>query len=150
MQRVKKLKSPVVPSCALMVLSVTSLSVHSQPQKSAIVADEVVVTATRFPDRYVDTPVNVTVITSEDIKNSTAKTLPDLLSEQAGISVHDLFGNNAATTTIDMRGFGPQCAHSGIAARDFLERIDIEETGGVAPGDLFNLIHGKGLDAVPQ
>jgi len=70
------------------------------------VGEPVIVTATRFEDRYLDKPVNVTVITAEDIKSSTAKTVPDLLSEQAGIFVHDFFGNNAATTTVELRGFG--------------------------------------------
>jgi iron complex outermembrane receptor protein len=70
------------------------------------VGEPVIVTATRFEDRYLDKPVNATVITAEDIRNSTAKTVPDLLSEQAGIASHDFFGNNAATTTVDLRGFG--------------------------------------------
>jgi iron complex outermembrane receptor protein len=70
------------------------------------VGEPVIVTATRFEDRYLDRPVNVSIITAEDIKRSTAKTVPDLLSEQAGIVIHDFFGNNAATTTVDLRGFG--------------------------------------------
>jgi len=70
------------------------------------VGEPVIVTATRFEDRYLDKPVNATVITAADIRNSTAKTVPDLLSEQAGIAIHDFFGNNAATTTVDLRGFG--------------------------------------------
>ena len=70
------------------------------------VGEPVIVTATRFEDRYLDKPVNATVITAEDIRNSVARTVPDLLSEQAGIAIHDFFGNNAATTTVDLRGFG--------------------------------------------
>jgi iron complex outermembrane receptor protein len=70
------------------------------------VGDPVIVTATRFEDRYLDRPVNVTVITAEDIRRSAARTVPELLSEQAGIVIHDFFGNNAATTTVDLRGFG--------------------------------------------
>lgn len=66
----------------------------------------VVVTATRFKDRADDKPVNMTVITGEDISRSAAKTVPDILSEQAGIQIHDFFGNNASTTTVDLRGFG--------------------------------------------
>jgi iron complex outermembrane receptor protein len=68
--------------------------------------EPVIVTATRFEDRYLDKPVNATVITAEDIKNSTAKTVPDVLQEHAGIAIHDLFGNNAASTSVDLRGFG--------------------------------------------
>ncbi|MGH8635168.1 MAG: TonB-dependent receptor [Burkholderiales bacterium] len=70
------------------------------------VGEPVIVTATRFEDRYLDKPVNATVITADDIRNSTAKTVPDLLSEQAGIAIHDFFGNNAAATSVDLRGFG--------------------------------------------
>jgi iron complex outermembrane receptor protein len=66
----------------------------------------VVVTASRFKDRVDDKPVNMTVITGEDIRRSAAKTVPDLLSEQAGIQMHDFFGNNATSTTVDLRGFG--------------------------------------------
>jgi iron complex outermembrane receptor protein len=68
--------------------------------------EPVIVTATRFEDRYLDKPVNATVITAEDIRRSTAKTVPDVLQEHAGIAIHDLFGNNAASTSVDLRGFG--------------------------------------------
>lgn len=68
--------------------------------------EPVIVTATRFEDRYLDRPVNATVITAEDIRRSTAKTVPDVLQEHAGIAIHDLFGNNAAATSVDLRGFG--------------------------------------------
>jgi len=69
-----------------------------------MLGDEVVVTATRFRERFVDKPVNVVVVTADDIKASTAKTVPELLSEQAGIALHDFFGNNAASTLVDLRG----------------------------------------------
>jgi len=75
-------------------------------EQPVTIGEPVIVTATRFEDRYLDKPVNVTVITAEDIRRSTAKTVPELLSEQAGIILHDFFGNNAATTTVDLRGFG--------------------------------------------
>jgi iron complex outermembrane receptor protein len=92
-------------------------------------ADEVVVTATRFKDHYIDKPVNVTVISSEDIKRSAAKTVPDLLSEQAGIAIHDFFGNNAATTTVDMRGFGIGGAQNTLILVDGRRVSDIDLSG---------------------
>src|ERR1700704_2012591 len=76
--------------------------------------EPVVVTATRFEERALDKAVNVTVITEETIRNSTARTVPDLLAEQAGIVVHDLFGNNAANTNIDLRGFGSSAQNTLI------------------------------------
>ena len=98
-------------------------------QQPVTVAPEVVVTATRFKDRYVDTPVNVTVITAEDIKNSAAKTLPDLLAEQAGITIHDFFGNNAATTTVDLRGFGITGGQNTLILVDGRRVSDIDLSG---------------------
>ena len=86
-------------------------------------------TATRFKEKYLDTPVNVTVITAEDIKNSPAKTLPDLLSEQAGINVQDFFGNNAATTTVDMRGFGVTGGQNTLILIDGRRLGDIDLSG---------------------
>jgi iron complex outermembrane receptor protein len=66
----------------------------------------VLVNATRFPEEVRKLPASVSVITSEDIAQSAARTLPELLSSQAGITMKDFFGNNAASTGIDLRGFG--------------------------------------------
>src|SRR5574340_136976 len=93
------------------------------------VADEVVVTATRFRDSYIDKPVNMTVITAEDIRHSTAKTVPDLLSEQAGIAIHDFFGNDAATTTVDLRGFGINGTQNTLILIDGRRATDIDLSG---------------------
>lgn len=92
-------------------------------------ADEVVVTATRFKERYLDRPVNVTIITAEDIRASAAKTVPDLLSEQAGIALHDLFGNNAAATTVDLRGFGVTGGQNTLILLDGRRVSDIDLSG---------------------
>lgn len=64
------------------------------------------VSATRFPDDARRLPASVTVLDAEDIAKSAAKTLPDLLAEQVGISLKDFYGNNAALTSIDLRGYG--------------------------------------------
>ncbi len=93
------------------------------------VGEPVIVTATRFEDRYLDKPVNVTVITAEDIQQSTAKTVPDLLSEQAGVFLHDFFGNNAATTTVDLRGFGITGAQNTLILLDGRRLADNDLSG---------------------
>lgn len=64
----------------------------------------VVVTATRFPDERQQFPVGVTVIGREAITRSTARSVPELLSLQAGIQVRDSTGS--PDLQIDMRGFG--------------------------------------------
>jgi len=94
-----------------------------------VALDAVVVTATRFKDRYDDKPVNVTVISAEDIQRSAAKTVPDLLAEQAGIQIHDFFGNNAATTTVDLRGFGINGTQNTLILVDGRRVGDIDLSG---------------------
>ena len=64
----------------------------------------VVVTATRFPESRLEAPIGMTVITAQQIAESTAKTLPELLSQEAGIVTRDNTGS--PDWQIDMRGFG--------------------------------------------
>jgi iron complex outermembrane receptor protein len=75
------------------------------PPVSAQQADDaVVVTATRFPESALEAPVGMTVITARQIANSPATSLPQLLSQQAGIVTRDTSGGPDAQ--VDMRGFG--------------------------------------------
>ena len=73
---------------------------------SCFAQEAVVITAPRFPEEIRRLPASVTVITEEDIKQSAARTLPELLSSEVGITMKDFYGNNAAYTSIDLRGFG--------------------------------------------
>jgi iron complex outermembrane receptor protein len=66
--------------------------------------DEVVVTATRFPEQRLDAPIGMTVITVKQIAESAARTLPQLLSQEAGIVTRDNTGS--PDSQIDLRGFG--------------------------------------------
>ncbi len=79
-------------------------SAHCAAQERIITLDEVVVTASRFKDRVDDKPLNMTVIRREDIQRSTARSLPELLSQEAGLQVRDSSGG--PDLQIDMRGFG--------------------------------------------
>ncbi|MGV3628187.1 MAG: TonB-dependent receptor plug domain-containing protein, partial [Betaproteobacteria bacterium] len=98
-------------------------------QQTVATLDTVVVTASRFKERYDDKPVNMTVISAEDIRRSPAKTVPDLLAEQAGVQIHDFFGNNAATTTIDLRGFGITATQNTLILVDGRRVSDIDQSG---------------------
>ena len=98
-------------------------------QQTVATLDAVVVTASRFKERYDDKPVNMTVISAEDIRRSPAKTVPDLLAEQAGVQIHDFFGNNAATTTIDLRGFGITGTQNTLILVDGRRVSDIDQSG---------------------
>ena len=78
----------------------------TDPTVTNLRAYDVVVTATRFPEDVFNQPFNVTVITQEEIEASPAKTVPEILAGQVGIVNSELFGNNGANATIDLRGFG--------------------------------------------
>lgn len=94
-----------------------------------LVTEQVVVTATRFADTYFDKPVNVTVITRQEIERSTAQSVPDLLAAQSGIGARDLFGNNAASTTVDIRGFGAAAGQNALILLDGRRINDIDISG---------------------
>jgi iron complex outermembrane recepter protein len=66
--------------------------------------DAVVVTAQRFPERRLDAPVGMTVITAEDIARDTARTVPEVLSHLGGLQVRNSQGS--PDLQIDLRGMG--------------------------------------------
>ena len=74
------------------------------PLMPAHAEDAVIVTATRFPERLLDSGVGMVVINAEAIAASTATTLPELLARTAGIHVRNNSGS--PDLQLDMRGFG--------------------------------------------
>ena len=89
---------------------------------------EVVVTATRFRDVATDKPINMSVITAEDIRNSTAQSVPELLSAVAGVNVRDLAGNNTSST-VDLRGFGASGGQNTLILLDGRVLTDVDLAG---------------------
>ena len=88
--------------------------------------DAVVVLGTRFPEKKLEHPIGVTVITREQIANSTAATLPDLLSRYAGINTRNSSGS--PDVSIDMRGFGMSGDQNTLVLLDGQRLNDIELT----------------------
>ncbi len=78
---------------------------EKKDERSETTLEEVVVTATRQAEKISSVPAHVSVITENDIKNSTARDIPDLLRTQAGIQVNDVSGNKRSFS-VDLRGFG--------------------------------------------
>ena len=76
------------------------------PMATAEIADPlaVYVTATRAPETSVDTASSIRIISEQEIKESGAQSVSDLLRGQHGIHVYDLYGDSTRAT-IDMRGF---------------------------------------------
>src|SRR4051812_8524956 len=91
--------------------------------------DAIVVSATRFPEQVQRLPASTTVITAEDISRSSARTLPEILREQVGLNMIDFYGNNAATTAIDLRGYGITGAQNTLVLLDGRRLNDIDLSG---------------------
>ncbi len=87
------------------------------PDVSAESREEMVVTATRYPKRLDSIPANVSVITAEEIEQSVARNIPDLLRSQAGLHVTDIAGNRASYS-VDIRGFGETAALNTLVLVD--------------------------------
>ncbi len=119
-------------------------------------SDKIIVTATRIGDAAAKLPANITVIDAAAIRQSPARTLPELLTLEAGVITRSLYGNNASQATVDLRGFGAAATPNtlillngrrlndvDLAAVDFtaiplkdVERIEvIRGAGGVLYGD---------------
>lgn len=98
-------------SSAIIVAVFAAAGLSGQPAGFAYAAEPpvselspVVVTATRFPDIQRQFPIGVSVITQEDIRNSAASTVPELLRMLPGVQTRDLSGS--PNLQVDVRGFG--------------------------------------------
>jgi iron complex outermembrane receptor protein len=91
--------------------------------------DAVVITAPRFPEEVRRLPASVSVITQGDIARSAARTLPELLEAEVGFTRKDLFGNNAANTSIDLRGFGATGPQNTLILLDGRRLNDFDLSG---------------------
>jgi iron complex outermembrane receptor protein len=116
--------------------------------------DTMVVTASRLNDVSA-LPAHISVITEEEIQSSAANTLPELLSEYAGISINNLF-SHGSRANVGIRSFGETATQNTLIlldgrrlndidlssvnyaaiATDNIERIEITRgSGGVLYGD---------------
>jgi iron complex outermembrane receptor protein len=99
---------------------------RSSPE--AVTMDEVVVTGTRSEERVERIPANVTVIDQEDIKNSNAKNVTDLLRSEQGIVVRDLLANGKSAQ-VDLRGFGEAAPYNNLVLVDDRRVNEIDLSG---------------------
>jgi len=106
-RRARAIKEICMKSFPIVAAALSAAAIPAYAADAPVSADElspVVVTATRFPDERQQFPIGVTVIGREAITRSTARSVPELLSLQAGIQVRDSSGS--PDLQIDMRGFG--------------------------------------------
>jgi len=90
--------------------------------------DEVVVTATRDEQKTDLVPAKVTVITREDIENSTANHVADLLATEGNLVTSSTLGNGKRTR-IDIRGMGETSVSSALVLVDGI-RINPSDMSG--------------------
>ncbi len=79
-----------------------SFPVHAQEESDLVTMEEVVVTAGRVKEKKKEITTNIRTISEEDIKNSSATDLGDLLAEKGIGHIHKYPG---ASTSVGMRGF---------------------------------------------
>src|SRR5690606_7343649 len=87
----------------------TALLTHdaARAQGNTVVLPTIDVSTSRLGAGSTIVGSSSSVITAEDIRNSPAQDLPDILSQQAGIQLQQISaGANGARNSVDLRGFG--------------------------------------------
>ncbi|MBW2476026.1 MAG: TonB-dependent receptor [Deltaproteobacteria bacterium] len=90
---------------------------------------DVVVTASRVEEDIAKVPASVTVLSEEDIRQSAAQTVPELLRNVPGVLVNDITGNGRSYT-VDLRGFGETASLNTLVLVDG-RRINQADLSGV-------------------
>ena len=112
---------------AFVLCLITANAVYAE-DKDSYQLDTIVVT----PSRYEDSPFNVskdiTVIDSQDIDASQARTVPELLSYATSASVRDYLGNGKGAN-VDMRGFGETANQNVLVLIDGRRTNQIDLSG---------------------
>lgn len=91
----------------------------------------VIVSATRFAEADPRVPANITVITREDMRNTPATNLPDILRTAAGVEVRALYGSLGVDATVDLRGFGETATSNTLILLDG-QRLNPIDMGSVS------------------
>lgn len=80
--------------------------------------DTVTVTATRFSELDCRAATNISLITREDIRNTPATNITELLATKAGIKASPLYGPLGVDASVDMRGFGSTSGSNTLVLLD--------------------------------
>ena len=101
------LSNCIVPSVAS-TLAALSVVAGAEPNSPAVLS-EIVVTAARLPEGTIplaEFPASVTVVTREQIAQSPAFNVTELLRQQVGFTSTDSIGFGVQTSTFSLRGYG--------------------------------------------
>ena len=139
---------PFIRLQASLIVSSIILAPYTFGQLSAEELSPVVVSATRSTQSLVTTPSSITIITSDDIENSGASNIAEVLNTQASIQLNDLFGNGSRVQ-VSMRGFADNAKSNVLILVDGrrLNNPDLAapDLSGVALKDVkqIEIIHGS-------
>lgn len=117
------------PTASAVVGALAMLVAHSAAADTAQ-ADIVVVSATRFADADPRVASNISVITKEEITQSPAVTVADVLKARANVEVRGLFGGLGTETTVDLRGFGDTASSNTLILLDG-QRLNPVDSGNI-------------------
>lgn len=111
-------------------LLAVALSAAMLPYTSAYSAEDqktlepLLVTASRLGD-ITNTAASISVISAEDIRRSPARTLPDLLAEQAGVNIVST-NEHENSASVDIRGFGETAGQNTLILLDGRRLNDVD------------------------
>jgi iron complex outermembrane recepter protein len=92
-----------IAACAAVV--VFTSSAHAQQPNSAIDDGSIIVTANRFRSSAIDQPIAVQIISADEIRDSSANTVAEVLNKLGGVHTRISF-IGVPDTPLDLRGFG--------------------------------------------
>lgn len=113
-----------VRHCLTALLPLLAATVHADDQT-------VLVTGTRFAEADPVVAADVSVITREQIQNTPATNVPDLLKATAGIEVRPLYGAMGIDATVDLRGFADTATSNTLILLDG-ERLNPVDSGNIS------------------
>ena len=89
----------------------------------------IVINASRISTTIDAAAVNISTISAEQIANSNAANLSQLLELQAGIYIKDLYGITGSQSSVDMGGFGATGTHNTLILINGRRQNDVDLSG---------------------
>lgn len=103
---------------SILLLPILGLATTYAAAEAPTMLDTLVVSATRSEQPSVPTPASITVISEEEIAQSGARNVAELLKGRAGIQVRDMFGDGSSGVVFDLRGFGATASSNTLVMVD--------------------------------
>ena len=108
----------------MLIFTGTCAVLHAQEQ-NVVDIGEIIITSSRMAQHDYKVAGNVTVINTDDIENSNAQSIPEILKEALGVHVVD--NSTVKTSVLDIRGFGDTAARNVLVLVNdrILNTVDI-------------------------